>query len=78
MKSKKILLICTISLVTVSVMLASCGKKENIKNSNDKKIESISEENDKDNDKIMTKIKKQVMLKKIKQMVKCLMGKKIK
>lgn len=48
MRSKKILLICTISLVTVSAMLVSCGQKENIKNSNDKKIESISEESDKD------------------------------
>ncbi len=48
MRSKKILLICTIYLVTVSAMLVSCGQKENIKNSNDKKIESISEESDKD------------------------------
>lgn len=46
MKSKKVLLICTISLVTMSTMLVSCGKKENVKNPNDKKIESISEEND--------------------------------
>ena len=51
---KKILLICTISLVTVSAMLVSCGKRENTENFNDKKIESIREERKK----TMTKIKK--------------------